>query len=738
MSRNRLTGARLRVEPLEPRLMLDAAALAVSEPVEGIADPPLWGDAEVADFGVGADLDQHSAAAVARSINAFALDLYAQLQAAEGNLFFSPLSISTALAMTYAGARGETASQMADVLHFLLGQDALHAAFGSLVGDLNASGEAGDYELCVANRLWGQTGFPFRDEFLDLAASCYGGGFQDVDFIRDREAARQAINGWVEGQTHDRIQDLIPEGVIKELTRLVLTNAIYFKGEWASQFDPARTRDEPFTLDSGEQVDVPMMHATEEYRYMERDGFQVLEMPYVGDRLSMVVLLPDEATGPSGIDASSIPTDLDEWLGGLSRRDVVVSFPKFKMTVDLKLAEVLEAMGMTNAFSGRLADFSGMADLSDIDGRLKIDEVLHKAFVEVNEEGTEAAAATAVILGVVCVSYKPPPVHFVADRPFLFLIRDTQSGSVLFMGRMMNPLEENNSVDAAGANQNGSPSPSVPLPEPDPDPPAEPSPVPDPDPVPPYHLLPGPSIPEPGMPAPDPPPVPGPPYEPDPALPPGNSTGYGFRGTVFEDLDRDGAFDPDEPGLEGWQVEVERLGGHVRAFDSRGIDGNSVAIQGDRYLVGVFNAGASRRAVYLFDLATGEVLQTFRDPNPEVEDGFSRAVAFVGDDVLVQDHGDGFLAHLYDGTTGELLRSFVDPFEADPAWDGVLPLASAGDRVLIGDPYHGAAYLFDSATGDLLQTFSKPGLGKSVAFLGDDVLVAAHDGVYLYEGTTGE
>jgi serpin B len=432
-----LARKKLGIEPLEPRLMLDGNGLAdIAQPrvVPDLADSSYLEGLSAADL---ATPDQADPAAVASAINQFALDLYARLQDTEGNLFFSPFSISTALAMTCAGARGETASQMAEVLRFMLGQDAMHPAFGSLVDALNAAGEAGDYELSVANALWGQAGFPFRDAFLDLVASCYGGGFRELDFKADPEAARQTINAWVEQQTRERIQDLIPEGVLDAMTRLVLTNAIYFKAQWAQEFDPARTWVDPFTLASGEQIDAEMMHANGKYRYMEADGFQVLEMPYVGDRLSMVVLLPTEGAGASGLEASSIPENLDQWLGGLRQREVVLSFPKFKMTTEFELAGVLKAMGMTDAFSDTRADFSGMAKLSG----LTIANVIHKAFVEVNEEGTEAAAATGVIVGITSIYEPPPPVYFTADHPFHFLIRDNQSGSILFMGRLMAPAE---------------------------------------------------------------------------------------------------------------------------------------------------------------------------------------------------------------------------------------------------------------------------------------------------------
>ncbi len=376
-------------------------------------------------------------AAVVKGNTAFALELYARLRERDGNLFLSPYSVSTALAMTYAGARGDTAAQMADVLHFDLKGEALHRAFGQLVERLNEQGEKGGYQLSVANALWGQKGYGFLKEFLDLTEAHYGAGLHEVDFEKGLEAARQTINAWVEEETQDKIKELIPKGALDVLTRLVLTNAIYFKGDWASPFEEEETKDEPFTLLDGQKLDVPMMHQTEKFGYAEDEGLQVLELPYVGKELSMVVLLPKSADGLADLEKSLTAENLEKWLAGLRRRNVVVALPRFKVTCGFALGKALKSMGMTDAFSPAAADFSGMNGGKE---PLWIGAVIHKAFVEVNEEGTEAAAATAVMMVGGMARPEPTPV-FRADHPFLFLIRDTRTGSILFLGRVANPVE---------------------------------------------------------------------------------------------------------------------------------------------------------------------------------------------------------------------------------------------------------------------------------------------------------
>jgi serpin B len=312
-------------------------------------------------------------------------------------------------------------------------QERFHSAFGAIIRDLNAKGEKGNYELSVANALWGQKGYGFLAEFLELIEAKYEGKLNEVDFIAATEAARQTINAWVEKETKDKIKNLIQKGVLDELTRLVLTNAIYFKGNWARQFEEDKTKEAPFSLISGEKVNVPMMNQTAEFNYMETEDFQGLELPYVDDELSMIILLPRKVDELSSFEKMMSVENLSDWLGKLSKRKVIVSVPKFRMTSQFSLADVLKQMGMKDAFSGK-ADFSGMSGKRD----LFISAVVHKAYVDVNEEGTEAAAATGVTMRLTSVGPKEIPV-FRADHPFLFLIRDNHSGSILFIGRAMNP-----------------------------------------------------------------------------------------------------------------------------------------------------------------------------------------------------------------------------------------------------------------------------------------------------------
>jgi serpin B len=387
---------------------------------------------------------------VVKGNNNFALELYAKLgDQQEGNLFFSPHSISTALAMTYAGARGRTEVQMAEVLHFpaivskqpgakppsglTRDQKQFHSAFGTIVNALNDRGKKGAYELTVANALWGQKGYEFLREFLELIETSYGGKLNEVNFRSAVESVRQRINAWVEKKTKGKIKDLIAKGALSRMTRLVLTNAIYFKGDWTSQFQEEQTRDAPFTLLDGEKIDVPMMNQTGEFKYMETGNFQGLELSYVDGELSMIIFLPKKFDGLGDLEETLTSENLSKWMAKPRKQKVIVSIPKFKMATQFELTEVLKSMGMTNAFSAN-ADFSGMNGRRD----LFISAVIHKAYVDVNEEGTEAAAATAVVVNVTAIRPEPTPV-FRADHPFVFVIRDNQSGSILFIGRVTNP-----------------------------------------------------------------------------------------------------------------------------------------------------------------------------------------------------------------------------------------------------------------------------------------------------------
>jgi serpin B len=368
---------------------------------------------------------------------AFALSLYQKLASAEGNLFFSPFSVSTALAMTFAGARGNTAREMAAALHFSMEGEELQSAFAGLKRNLLEAEREGGVRLKVANALWPQKGYPFLPEYLALLERYYGTTATPMDYARAAEQARQTINQWVERETENKIKDLIPSGVLGPLTRLVLTNGIYFKGDWASQFKKSATHEAPFQMIPGSSIKVPMMTQEHRFKYGELDDLQVLELPYVGKDLSMVVLLPRRVDGLPKLEQALTPDGLAEWTGSLQEHEVVVFLPKFKLLSQFRLDATLQALGMVEAFSPGKADFSGM------DGKphwLYIGAALHKAFVDVNEEGTEAAAATGVVVGVTSARVQPPT--FRADHPFLFLIRDNRTGSILFMGRVVDPSRE--------------------------------------------------------------------------------------------------------------------------------------------------------------------------------------------------------------------------------------------------------------------------------------------------------
>jgi serpin B len=372
-------------------------------------------------------------AALVAGNTAFACELYAQLRAQEGNLFLSPYSISSALAMTCAGARGNTAAEMKKALRLTVEDERLHAGLGALTRRLNDGGKGGQYQLAVANALWGQKDYKFLDSFLALNEKHYGAGLSLLDFKGATEGARGTINAWVEKQTKERIKDLLRPGVLTADTRLVLTNAIYFKGDWAEQFAKDATRDEPFHPAAGKTVAVPMMHRTAGFGYLEGEGFQALSLPYKGDALSMVVFLPGKAGSLTDFERSLTAENLARWLPQLGRREVEVSLPKFKVTAEFSLARTLEAMGMKDAFAAGAADFSGMDGTKE----LFIGAVVHKAFVAVDEKGTEAAAATGVVMALAAAP-EPPPA-FKADRPFVFAIRDNASGSILFLGRVADP-----------------------------------------------------------------------------------------------------------------------------------------------------------------------------------------------------------------------------------------------------------------------------------------------------------
>jgi len=371
--------------------------------------------------------------------SAFAFDLYQALKEKNGNLVVSPYSITEALAMTWGGARGETEAQMAEALSFLLAQNELHAAFNNLDAELAKRGEGAKgkddegFRLKVVNAIWGQKDFKFTAAYLDLLAQNYGAGLRVLDFIKNAEKSREIINDWVAVQTEDKIKDLLPEGSIDSLTRLVLTNAIYFNAAWLHQFKKDNTVDGKFTLLDGSRVDVRMMRQTEGHNYTEGQNYKAVELMYDGRELSMVIILPGEGQFrdfENGLDSNTVAGIIKD----LKRGEVNLTMPKFKLESEFGLNDTLSLLGMPVAFSDQ-ADFSGMDGARD----LRITDVVHKAYVSVDENGTEAAAATGVVVGLTSA---PAEIHEVTlDHPFVYLIRDIKTGAVLFVGRVLNPAE---------------------------------------------------------------------------------------------------------------------------------------------------------------------------------------------------------------------------------------------------------------------------------------------------------
>lgn len=370
------------------------------------------------------------AASLVKGNNDFAFDLYPRLlEEKKGNLFFSPYSVSTALGMTYAGARGETAEEMAKALHFTLPQDRLHTAAGAQIDLFNGvDGKPRGYKLAIANALWGQQGFVFKPEFLKLNDEAYGAGVTFLNF-GDAERARTTINTWVENKTEDKIKELIKPGILDGSTKLVLTNAIYFKGDWEWKFKKEHTKEADFQVSAEMKVTVPLMHRDGTHRYFETPQFQLLELPYAGKDVSMLIYLPRKADGLPEFEKGLTSAFVDESVKKLDwRQEVQVRLPRFKTRTDAELVPMMQKLGMRKAFGG--ADFSGISNSG-----LSISNIIHQAYVDVNEEGTEAAAATAVVMK----QSKEPIYLFRADHPFIFLIRDNKSGSVLFVGRIANP-----------------------------------------------------------------------------------------------------------------------------------------------------------------------------------------------------------------------------------------------------------------------------------------------------------
>jgi serpin B len=411
-------------------------------------------------------------AALATGNTEFAVDLYQYLKDTEGNIFYSPFSISMALAMVYAGARNDTETEIANTIHFNLPQSSLHPAFNKLDMELNSRGKAADssqqpdsdnssglsdpaanelwnklkaqdsgtggkddkgFRLNIVNAIWGQKGYNFLPAFLDVLAENYGAGLRVLNFKTEPEPSRKIINDWVSDQTEQRIKDLVPQSAITPATRLVLTNAIYFNAAWLDRFQKDATHKSAFFLLDGNEISVDMMSQTEYMDYADGDGYQAVELPYDGNKLSMVLIVPDKGQFQQFEDGFNVPR-LTGILGSLNGRQVALIMPKFEFDSSFNLNSTLMQMGMPTAFS-TFADFSGMTGNRE----LAISDVIHKAFVSVDENGTEAAAATAVIIRVTSMPPGNEPVSLTIDRPFIFLIRDIPTNTVLFMGRVLDP-----------------------------------------------------------------------------------------------------------------------------------------------------------------------------------------------------------------------------------------------------------------------------------------------------------
>ncbi len=386
--------------------------------------------------------------------NQFALDLYGKLRTTPENLFFSPYSVSAALGMTYLGARGETAAQMAAVLHLSafapgLGGEALQAAYAKAIAGqiLPVGKEDGDFTFRAANALWLQLNYKVRQDFLSAVAADFGGAAKRVDFMHPEFASAQ-INAWVAKETADKIPNLVSPLDITEQTRLILTNAVYFKAEWARAFKAQATDKQVFHVTPTADVQADMMHMRDEFALTQADGVKVLSLPYgarnEASKVSMVVILPDGPDKLAAVEAGLTAKTLDGWLAASVPTDVVLALPRFQSTTSFDLSGMLQALGMKAPFSGEHADFDGIAKATP-DERLYIGKVIHKAFVKTAEAGTEAAAATAVVM-VATASMAPgppppPPVMFIADHPFLYLIRDETTGLILFMGRVSDPTQ---------------------------------------------------------------------------------------------------------------------------------------------------------------------------------------------------------------------------------------------------------------------------------------------------------
>ena len=377
-------------------------------------------------------VDSGYAVALVPAINAFAVELHGALRSTPGNVVDSPLSISTALGMLFAGSAGGTRAEMRRVLHLPADEARVSAGYGALFTLLELRTAVAGSRWTLANRVWVQEGMTLRPAFVATTRDGFRSEAGTLDFARSPEPARAAMNRWIEEKTQDRIRDLFPAGSITPATRVVLANAIYFTGLWAKPFAKERTRPVPFHVAGGAGAPVPTMFATEDLPLVRIAGARLVDLPYVGETLSMTILLPDSVGGLTAIEERLDADSLRAWTAGFSSARVELGLPRFKVTSRLELTGPLSAMGMPSAFDESTADFSGMSGKRD----LFVSLVAHQAFVEVNEEGTEAAAATGIVMRTTSA---PLLETFLVDRPFLFFIRDRSSGLVLFMGRVVDP-----------------------------------------------------------------------------------------------------------------------------------------------------------------------------------------------------------------------------------------------------------------------------------------------------------
>ena len=368
----------------------------------------------------------------ASEANTFALEAYKQFAGEDSkNIFFSPISINMAIGITYAGAVGETEKQISSVFNFPENTSTFHQSMGEMQRNIIGKASEG-VEISIANQLWADKNYKFKCQYLRKTKKWYKAPVKRVDFYSNPDESRISINNWVEEQTHEKIKDLLPKGSVIDQTKMVITNAIYFKGQWDKKFVKVNTQNEIFTTISGEKIETPTMNANTKLNVYEGDNIKLVELPYAGKQFSMLVLLPNEDTPLVSVEKDLNTKTLDHYISLMTESDVRIALPKFKFDATYKLKPTLSKMGMPLAFSNA-ADFTGMSRKKD----LRIDEVFHKAFVEVSEEGTEAAAATAVV--IVRKTSIMKTVEFRANRPFMFFIRENESGNILFLGRITNP-----------------------------------------------------------------------------------------------------------------------------------------------------------------------------------------------------------------------------------------------------------------------------------------------------------